>query len=201
MSEGGSPLEGGRAELDGHGSAAGGLRWRGRRGRARTTTTTAKAVIPISNDACLSCHTDFSTTTKGEDPKKFSHDLHLGQRIACSTCHQTVGHGGMPTPPQQVCDDCHGLAMPHPDGFGTAHGKQVVEQGGEVCARCHNVYLHCQECHGLQMPHPEQWTQKHGKIAYPQMQVCVSVPREVVLPDVPPGGDATPERVDDRARP
>jgi Cytochrome c3 len=141
-------------------------------GAATTSTTLGKTAIPISNDACLSCHVDFSTTTKGEDPQKFSHDLHLRQRISCSTCHQTVGHGGMPTPPRQVCDDCHGIAMPHPAGFGTAHGKLVVEKGGDVCARCHNVYLHCQECHGLQMPHPEQWTQKHGKIAYPQMQVC-----------------------------
>jgi len=141
-------------------------------GAATTTTIIEKLAIPISNDACLSCHADFPATTKGEDPKQFSHDLHLGQRISCSTCHQTVGHVGTPAPPQQVCDDCHGMAMPHPVGWGKVHGKQVVEQGGDVCARCHNVYLHCQECHGLQMPHPEQWTQKHGKIAYSQMQVC-----------------------------
>lgn len=141
-------------------------------GAATTTTTAGKVVIPISNDACLSCHSDFAAITKSENVKTFSHDLHLRQRITCSTCHQTVGHGGMPTPPQQVCDNCHGLPMPHPDTFGTTHGRQVVEKGAEVCARCHNVYLHCQECHGLQMPHPEQWTQKHGKIAYPQLQVC-----------------------------
>lgn len=141
-------------------------------GVATTSTTAGKAVIPIANDACLTCHTDFAATTKSEDRKTFSHDLHLRQRITCSTCHQTVGHGGMPKPPQQVCDECHGLSMPHPDAFGTTHGALVVEKGGDVCARCHNVYLHCQECHGLQMPHPEQWTQKHGKIAYPQMQVC-----------------------------
>jgi Cytochrome c3 len=139
---------------------------------AATTTTTAKAVIPIANDACLTCHTDFQTVTAGEDSKVFSHALHLAQKIECSTCHQVVGHDGQPVPPRQVCDDCHGIAMPHPSGFGTSHGALVKEEGGEVCARCHNVYLHCQECHGIQMPHPEQWTEKHGEIAYPQMQVC-----------------------------
>lgn len=130
-------------------------------------------VVPISDDACLACHTDFSEATADEDPKEFSHDLHIAQRIACATCHSSVGHSGTPAPPDRaVCDDCHRVAMPHPAGYGTAHGEQVREEGGEVCDRCHNVYLHCQECHGLQMPHPADWEHKHGEIAHPQMQTC-----------------------------
>lgn len=135
--------------------------------------TETPLTLPISNDACLSCHSDFDEVTAGEDPKEFSHSLHTAQRIDCSTCHSDAAHAGGPKPPsQEVCDDCHGIEMPHPEDFGVSHGKLVNEQGDDVCEQCHNVYLHCQVCHGLQMPHPAEWEQKHGEIAYPQMQTC-----------------------------
>jgi hypothetical protein len=137
------------------------------------STTTTEFVLPISDDSCLSCHEDFLAGRAGEDHKVFSHALHSQQRIMCSRCHTGVGHGGAPLPDQKVCDDCHGVRMPHPAGYGTVHGEQVRAAGSDqVCRTCHNVYLHCQRCHGVQMPHPEQWVEKHGSIAYPQMQTC-----------------------------
>lgn len=139
---------------------------------AEATTATTNVVLPIANEVCLRCHTDFAKVTSGENRKEFSHDLHLRQRITCSTCHVSVGHGGAPQPDRKLCAQCHGLSMPHPPDYRTAHGRQVVANGGEVCKRCHNVYLHCQECHGVQMPHPAQWTEKHGQVAYPRLQVC-----------------------------
>ncbi|MCL5736848.1 MAG: hypothetical protein M1274_14970, partial [Actinobacteria bacterium] len=106
---------------------------------AATTTTTALVtlVIPIANDACLSCHTDFQKKTASEDAKTFSHSLHLSQRISCSTCHVQVGHAGMAIPDQKVCLECHGMQMPHPSDFGTSHGQTVKANGAEVCGRCH----------------------------------------------------------------
>lgn len=142
-------------------------------GTAATTTT--QFVMPIADDACLSCHEDFLETRTGEDQKEFSHSLHARQRISCTTCHTAVGHGGLAIPGRESCDACHGIEMPHPQGFDTAHGKGVVEAGSDrVCRTCHNVYLHCQTCHGVQMPHPEDWTGKHGEIAYPRLQVCAT---------------------------
>lgn len=136
------------------------------------TTTTSGPVLPIKNEACLSCHQDFEARTKDEDVKVFSHKLHLAQRLACQRCHQPIGHTGSPLPDEKVCEECHGIEMPHPQDYVKAHGRQVDEQGDQICARCHNVYLHCQTCHGVQMPHPDAWTEKHGDIAWPQMQIC-----------------------------
>ena len=137
------------------------------------TTPTTQVVLPISDDACLSCHVDFLAGRSEEDKKVFSHSLHVAQRIACAVCHQKVGHSGLMEPTQAACDECHGIVMPHPDGFATSHGAEVVATGSdEVCRRCHNVYLHCQTCHGLQMPHPEDWAGKHGEIAFPRLQLC-----------------------------
>ncbi|MCZ7663540.1 MAG: cytochrome c3 family protein [Thermoleophilia bacterium] len=148
------------------------MRRRGWGAKGSQPTTTEVLVLPIADETCLTCHTDFSQVTGGENPKEFSHQLHVKQRITCSTCHAAVGHEGAPLPDPALCAACHGIDMPHPADFQQGHGALVVQQGGEVCGRCHNVYLHCQECHGLQMPHPAQWTEKHGQIAYPQMQVC-----------------------------
>lgn len=145
------------------------------RGTGDAVTTTTEFVLPIANESCLTCHEDFVGTRDGEDPKVFSHGLHLQQRILCSTCHAAVGHGGAPLPERQVCDDCHGIAMPHPPDYGTAHGAEVKAAGSDqVCRTCHNVYLHCQRCHGVQMPHPAEWKAKHGDIAYPELQTCAT---------------------------
>ncbi len=139
------------------------------------STTTTEFVMPISNDSCLSCHEGFLESREGEDPQVFSHTLHLQQRILCSTCHAGVGHGGAPLPERQVCDACHGVDMPHPAGYGTAHGADVTAAGSDqACHTCHNVYLHCQRCHGVQMPHPAEWQAKHGDIAYPSLQTCAT---------------------------
>lgn len=141
---------------------------------AATTTTTTELVVPLRNSTCLSCHKDFEQVTAREDQRKFSHALHLQQRLDCVTCHSAVGHAGAVLPPQSLCNNCHGLTMPHPAGYQKSHGKIVLKQGDALCARCHNVYLHCQECHGVQMPHPDNWKQKHGTIAQPEMQTCAT---------------------------
>lgn len=139
------------------------------------TTTTTEFVLPISDESCLSCHVDFLAGRSGEDDKVFSHSLHVQQRIMCSSCHAGVGHGGAPIPERAVCDECHGIEMPHPGNYQVSHGEDVTSTGSDqVCRACHNVYLHCQTCHGLQMPHPAEWKAKHGDIAYPQMQTCAT---------------------------
>jgi hypothetical protein len=139
---------------------------------AATTTTTTAMVVPIPNDACLTCHADLPQKTATEDKLVFSHDLHLQQRITCVTCHATVGHAGTQMPSQATCDGCHGVPMPHPAGWPTAHGKTVDEKGNGVCAGCHNIYVQCEQCHGVQMPHPADWRATHGAVARPQLETC-----------------------------
>jgi hypothetical protein len=143
----------------------------GQQTQAAPTETTG-FVLPVKNETCLTCHADLEQRMADEDRKVFSHDQHLKQRLKCETCHTPMGHTGSPVPDRQICDDCHGMPMPHPDDYETAHGEDTVVLGDEVCARCHNVYLHCQFCHGVQMPHPDQWELKHGEVAWPEMQTC-----------------------------
>ena len=139
---------------------------------AAGSTTTTLLVVPLKNETCLGCHKDFEQVTANEDQKEFSHDLHLRQRLDCVTCHKTVGHDGTTKPEAAVCDECHGLTMPHPADYVKTHGKDVDQAGTDTCDNCHNIYLHCQECHGLQMPHPAGWKTKHGDIATPEMETC-----------------------------
>jgi hypothetical protein len=138
----------------------------------QASTETTQFVLPVKNETCLTCHQDLAERTADEDRKVFSHDLHLKQRQKCETCHTPLGHTGSPIPEQQVCDECHGVPMPHPEDYETTHGQDIASGGDEVCGRCHNVYLHCQFCHGVQMPHPDQWELKHGEVAWPEMLTC-----------------------------
>ncbi|MBU2602645.1 MAG: cytochrome c3 family protein [Actinobacteria bacterium] len=138
------------------------------------TTSTTVFVMPLLDDACLSCHEDtLDELATTEDPKVFAHRPHVSQRIMCSSCHEAYGHSGDPRPVSETCDECHGLKMPHHADYGVAHGREVLAlDSSKVCENCHNIYLHCQTCHGVQMPHPDQWEAKHGEIAYPRLEMC-----------------------------
>ncbi|MRS12251.1 MAG: hypothetical protein EG823_04165 [Actinobacteria bacterium] len=45
----------------------------------------------------------------------------------CYTCHLAA-----------FCTNCHGTQIPHPDGFGAAHGQEVTTADATGCAKCHN---------------------------------------------------------------
>jgi len=52
----------------------------------------------------------------------------------CRSCH---GQNG--------CQDCHGIEMPHPQGFATKHSESTMNQP-QVCSRCHQRD-YCNKCH------------------------------------------------------
>ena len=64
---------------------------------------------------------------------------------------------------------CHGVANPHPDGWGspTVHGPVAKgvpggTSGFAYCEVCHGVDFNgparaCQDCHGVPAPHPADW--------------------------------------------
>jgi hypothetical protein len=148
---------------------------------AITTTTLSEsgvtrelqADLTIPDSICLGCHADFPVLIAQEDPKTFSHQFHLAERIACIVCHPGAGHNGvMPAPDGAICAGCHGISMPHPVTFIGSHGRVVQQQGTAVCARCHETNLYCRQCHGISMPHPEDWVATHGPLATAEPDVC-----------------------------
>lgn len=57
----------------------------------------------------------------------------------CISCH---GRNG--------CQECHGVEMPHPKGFGVKHGEPTF-QNPQVCSRCHKQDF-CNKCHSEAPP-------------------------------------------------
>ncbi|MCL2332410.1 MAG: hypothetical protein FWC54_02835 [Actinomycetia bacterium] len=60
----------------------------------------------------------------------------------CYSCHKD----------KKFCDDCHGLAMPHPDNFITAHVAETKKVGEATCYNCHDK-ADCATCHAAHV-HP-----------------------------------------------
>lgn len=85
---------------------------------------------------CERCHEISDIKPKDHTPefvkehgKKFKPTNRL-----CRSCH---GRNG--------CQDCHGIEMPHPQGFSTKHGEVATSQP-QVCSRCHQRN-DCNKCH------------------------------------------------------
>ena len=107
---------------------------------------------------CVSCHTTLNVVPASHNAAGWTNRLALttpalhpqaydGSSEGCTYCH---GEGG---PEAKFCMDCHGLAMPHPDGFGDEEaGGQHADGFAEdklnraSCETCH-VGAFCNECH------------------------------------------------------
>jgi nitrate/TMAO reductase-like tetraheme cytochrome c subunit len=89
-----------------------------------------------------------------------------------------------------ACSACHGLTMPHPDGWLSRHAQGFREKP-ELCASCHgtrdqgfNLTFQgdprrlsvenpsCTGCHAQPMPHPSGWTAAHQAAAKAAPQTC-----------------------------
>lgn len=81
---------------------------------------------------------------------------------------------------QSFCDSCHQTEIPHPEGWRTAHGREVASvestQGENLfCFKCHLLEgpkvaykkaPSCGKCHrAVVYPHKQPWAPVHGKIA------------------------------------
>lgn len=141
--------------------------------------------------ACTDCHA--KTTHKDERPARFTGmkaclPCHDGKTapVFCNRCHvNDPGHilrqledfpkvfigeasfkncGGCHKD-QRKCIDCHGLRLPHPDGWAEPvsndplemdapearqlHAKAGAFGGKRLCEKCHNVKEFCNNCHGF----------------------------------------------------
>lgn len=82
--------------------------------------------------------------------------LHLPPVAAvgyCQTCHNE----------REFCDGCHGVQMPHPEGFEEDHGEDGKTRP-EVCENCHASQPgadFCNDCHHGEIDPARTWIQQH----------------------------------------
>lgn len=110
--------------------------------------------------ACDSCHKGKLVTERlKRGPWQVTHgprwrSAHgMGDLKACATCHESA-----------YCARCHGVAVPHPDDFGGAHGD-TAKADRDSCMRCHRQEAFCDSCHGVPMPHPAGFLKRHSSSA------------------------------------
>jgi hypothetical protein len=84
----------------------------------------------------------------------------LDSEIACTTCHSE----------EQFCDTCHGLEMPHVDGFVDTHVEASVDMGDEGCDTCHASDIgtaarsDCDTCHHPDGNVDDPWLTAHPDV-------------------------------------
>lgn len=103
--------------------------------------------------ACPTCHTESPRQVRA-DPSIYP-KADIVPRPGCTGCHDT-----------SRCTACHGLVMPHPDGFGAAQGHArlgAFERKRDLCFRCHEA-SDCLRCHKSTFDaHAPNWKQVHGR--------------------------------------
>lgn len=71
----------------------------------------------------------------------------------CVTCH-----------PDDYCERCHGIRVPHPASYGRTHGADYIFTPGS-CKTCHSKERFCDACHGVEMPHIAGFLKTHSAAA------------------------------------
>lgn len=89
----------------------------------------------------------------------------LGNLSTCSACHR-----------RDACAKCHGVQIPHPDGWKQGHGKGLDAEKRAKCEECH-ARTWCERCHGgVPMPHRAGFLKTHyadvDKHGYEQCLKC-----------------------------
>jgi len=95
--------------------------------------------------ACTTCHTQ-PATNRSRGPSQANQNILItgAPQDRCYDCHD-------PAP----CDQCHGLRIPHPDGFmGKIHITESRRMGYAACQVCHREdsptgIMPCESCHSL----------------------------------------------------
>ncbi len=113
---------------------------------------------PEADAECSTCHpSGYELVPASHEPAawKRSHGPVAKQDTEqCRMCHE-----------QRFCDDCHGMAMPHPEGWaqGVKGHAAAAELQRDVCGRCHgNRPDMCTMCHHSDyQPGRGTWVQQH----------------------------------------
>lgn len=122
--------------------------------RCHATRGTAKA------GGCDVCHDSASTEKRERKTTSFSvthskdwKKMHgLGDTKTCSSCHNS-----------NDCARCHGLGVPHWNGFFSQHSGFAVAPNAK-CETCHEDKKFCNDCHGTEMPHPGAFLAEHSSL-------------------------------------
>ncbi len=81
----------------------------------------------------------------------------LANQFECLTCHQ-----------QTFCSACHGLTMPHPEGWKDSPHTEAFFQDPATCQQCHprapDARDSCDSCHHPQDPKGTAWRAYHHKV-------------------------------------
>ncbi|MEN8113309.1 MAG: hypothetical protein ABFS21_02880 [Actinomycetota bacterium] len=88
----------------------------------------------------------------------------IDEEPECATCHS----------PKRFCTACHGLEMPHPEGWdGVDHAFSFLEDAEDRCTICHGVDTgtsprsECAHCHHPGGDPGEPWVTEHpGVVKY-----------------------------------
>ncbi len=142
-------------------------------------------VSEVSNEACLTCHSDIKRGLAINNAIQVSHKEFLAAGYKCSDCHNTVAHGDSIAQPKMphmdkctachnnkdaptTCDLCHMKEMKREvrasGPWAITHGSTWERTHGmgnlTTCIICHETEK-CAKCH-IEMPHPESWPYIHG---------------------------------------
>jgi hypothetical protein len=114
-------------------------------------------------NACKNCHSNLEEIAPGVDEPAVHLGTDVHQRETCAKCHDV----------DEWCEQCHGVAMPHPITWLGQHSK-AAGRTGQDCAKCHQSQdqTFCIRCHGVDMPHPAYWYSNHGDVAENNPDSC-----------------------------
>lgn len=118
--------------------------------------------VSIVQSTCTTCHppdiprkppTHRSSTWVSKDHAEAA----LTDQFSCLTCHK-----------QSFCTSCHGLEMPHPDGWAETPHTVAFFDSPNVCQQCHprapDAYDFCDTCHHPQDPKGTAWREFHPTV-------------------------------------
>ena len=83
-------------------------------------------------NACTTCHVSSpqrAITVSKPSAANADRLLSSNPNASCYNCHTDAS----------TCDACHGLRLPHPDGFEDNHGSTVLRYGVSTCKKCHTT--------------------------------------------------------------
>lgn len=112
---------------------------------------------------CTVCHpADMDPEPETHLAATWTSELHQDAAKAnpfdCATCHE-----------QQFCNSCHGLQMPHPDGFEERPHAELFFEDPALCDTCHPREPlvqrdECDTCHHPQGPTDSTWIAWHPNV-------------------------------------
>jgi hypothetical protein len=114
---------------------------------------------PEADASCVTCHpADYEPVPQTHETASWARghgDVSEEDAALCTMCHE-----------QRYCDDCHGLAMPHPDQWVEGAEGHAAEAGRDiaVCESCHSGGPDlCTMCHHTSyMPLTGEWIEQHS---------------------------------------